>query len=42
MGTAQRRNEMLAFMGTHEKRVTNDVMAAMLCLVTAMPEYQLC
>lgn len=40
--TGRRRDEMLTFLDKHDNRISNDVMAAMLCLVTAMPEYQLC
>ncbi|MFA7237487.1 MAG: DUF1800 domain-containing protein [Phycisphaeraceae bacterium] len=41
-GTGHRREEMLGFLARHENRITNDVMAGLLCVVTAMPEYQLC
>ncbi|MHB1155216.1 MAG: DUF1800 domain-containing protein [Phycisphaerales bacterium] len=41
-GTGRRREEMLEFLAGHGNRITNDVMVGLLCLVTAMPEYQLC
>lgn len=39
---AERRAPLVAFMHQREKGVTNDSLIALLSLVTAMPEYQLC
>ncbi len=40
--TSQRRTQLRQFLKDHNDRVTNDTLIALLCLITAMPEYQLC
>ena len=39
---AERRDPLVRFMQGREKGVTNDSLVALLLLITAMPEYQLC
>ncbi len=38
----ERRERLLKFSAAHGNRITPDTLTAMLCLITAMPEYQLC
>lgn len=38
----ERRNELLKFIADHDNRITSDTLVGLLCLITAMPEYQLC
>ncbi len=38
----ENRAALLAFLKDHNNRITNDTLIALLCLITAMPEYQLC
>ncbi|MCG8616314.1 MAG: DUF1800 domain-containing protein, partial [Desulfobacterales bacterium] len=38
----ENRAALLAFLKDHNNRITNDTLVALLCLITAMPEYQLC
>jgi hypothetical protein len=41
-GNKTRRQTLLKFLADHENRITNDSLIALLCLITAMPEFQLC
>jgi len=40
--TKSRRLTLLKFLADHDNRITNDSLIALLCLITAMPEFQLC
>lgn len=39
--TATRTKEVRAFFSRHDDKINNDTLIAALCLITAMPEYQL-
>ena len=40
--TGHRREQLEKFLADHRNRITNDSVIALVCLITAMPEYQLC
>jgi uncharacterized protein (DUF1800 family) len=40
--TEGRKKQLRKFMADHQNRITNDTLIAMLCLITAAPEFQLC
>ena len=40
--TEARKKQLLKFMAQHDNRISNDTIIALLCLITAAPEFQLC
>jgi hypothetical protein len=40
--TNARKKQLVRFIADHDDRLTNDTLIALLCLITALPEFQLC